>query len=80
MAVAVAAAAADEEKSLRMERDDARWLVALAAEVVCAPLVHLEEEEDSAAHSSEVGSLERSVEEADRLHAWLAGECKQLKI
>ena len=47
---------------------------------MCAPLVHLEEEEDSAAHSSEVGSLERSVEEADRLHAWLAGECKQLKI
>jgi hypothetical protein len=51
-----------------MERDGARWLAGLAAEVVCAPLAHLVEEEDSAAHSSEVGSRERSVEEADRLH------------
>jgi hypothetical protein len=62
-----AAAAAGEEESQKMERDVAPLVVALAAEVVCAPVVHLVEEEDSAARSSEVGSLGRSVEEVDML-------------
>lgn len=79
------AVAAVEEESQGMERDIARWVGALAVEVVCGLWVRLEAEEgrgdltlveDSAVHSSVVRSLGRIVEEADRLRAWSVEDCE----